>query len=70
MRPPSLYLLFILLFFVQYSLLAQDVTTVTANNEDISDNLDLEAVASVFGTSKDLEYFEKNGTIRKLKYQI
>ncbi len=36
---------------------AQDVTTVRAN-EDISENLDLEAVASVFGDSKDLEDFE------------
>ena len=38
---------------------AQDVTTITASSEDISDNLDLEAVASVFGESKDLEDFEK-----------
>ena len=38
---------------------AQDVTTITANSDDISDNLDLEAVASVFGESKDLEDFEK-----------
>ncbi len=38
---------------------AQDVTTVTASSEDISDNLDLEAVASFFGVSKDLEDFEK-----------
>ncbi|UTW66602.1 hypothetical protein KFE94_00390 [bacterium SCSIO 12643] len=38
---------------------AQDVTTVEATSSDISDNLDLEAVASVFGESKDLEDFEK-----------
>lgn len=37
---------------------AQDVTTVDAVSEDISDNLDLEAVASIFGDSKDLEEFE------------
>lgn len=36
---------------------AQDVTTVRAS-EDISENLDLEAVASLFGESKDLEDFE------------
>lgn len=42
---------------VHASTFAQDVTTVRAN-EDISDNLDLEAVASVFGDSKDLEDFE------------
>jgi len=38
---------------------SQDVTTIQASSEDISDNLDLEAVASVFGDSKDLEDFEK-----------
>ncbi len=42
-----------------FSISAQDVTTIQANNEDISDNLDLEAVASIFGESKDLEDFEK-----------
>ena len=40
-------------------MVAQDVTTITANSDDISDNLDLEAVASIFGESKDLEDFEK-----------
>ncbi|QDO92802.1 DUF3300 domain-containing protein [Formosa sediminum] len=34
-------------------------TTVSAANTDISYNLNLEAVASVFGESKDLEDFEK-----------
>ena len=38
---------------------AQDRTTVTANNSDISDNLDLRAVASIFGDSADLDDFEK-----------
>lgn len=38
---------------------AQDVTTVRANNRDISDNLDLKAVASIFGDSRDLEDFER-----------
>lgn len=38
---------------------AQDVTTVRANNTDISDNLDLRAVASIFGESRDLEDFER-----------
>ncbi len=41
------------------SLNAQDVTTVEATDSDISENLDLEAVASVFGESEDLEDFEK-----------
>lgn len=38
---------------------AQDRTTVTANNSDISDNLDLRAVASIFGDSRDLADFER-----------
>ncbi len=38
---------------------AQDVTTVRANSSDISDNLDLKAVASIFGDSSDLEDFER-----------
>ncbi|MEO0527606.1 MAG: hypothetical protein AAFZ89_10285 [Bacteroidota bacterium] len=38
---------------------AQDVTTVSATSEEISDNLNLEAVASIFGDAKDLEDFEK-----------
>lgn len=49
--------LFALLFAT--SLQAQDVTTVTAKNSDISDNLDLKAVASIFGDSKDLADFEQ-----------
>ena len=44
-----------LLFYV--SSFAQQAT-VTAKNYDISDNLDLQAVASVFGDSKDLADFE------------
>lgn len=38
---------------------AQDRTTVTATSYDISDNLDLRAVASIFGESSDLEDFER-----------
>ena len=38
---------------------AQDKTTVRANSSDISDNLDLRAVATIFGDSKDLEDFEQ-----------
>lgn len=41
------------------SVFAQDRTTVTATNSDISDNLDLRAVASIFGDSKDLNDFEQ-----------
>ncbi len=41
------------------SIFAQDRTTVTATNSDISDNLDLRAVASIFGDSADLVDFER-----------
>ncbi len=41
------------------SIFAQDRTTVTAHNSDISDNLDLRAVASIFGDSRDLPDFER-----------
>ena len=51
--------LLIVLLIAGANLHAQDVTTVKAKDTDISDNLDLEAVASVFGDSKDLEEFEK-----------
>ena len=39
--------------------IAQDKTTVTANSSDISDNLDLKAVASIFGDASNLEDFER-----------
>ncbi|MFK5972677.1 MAG: hypothetical protein QM485_05295 [Flavobacteriaceae bacterium] len=48
-------LLFLAANMVSY---AQDVTTVEALSEEISENLNLEAVASIFGDSKDLEDFE------------
>ncbi len=38
---------------------AQDRTTVNATSSEISDNLDLRAVASIFGDAKDLEDFER-----------
>lgn len=41
------------------SVLAQDKTTVTATNSEISDNLDLRAIATIFGEASDLEDFEK-----------
>jgi len=49
--------LFSLLFAGE--IFAQDVTTVRANNSDISDNLNLQAIASIFGDSRDLEDFER-----------
>jgi hypothetical protein len=38
---------------------AQDRTSVNAMNNEISDNLDLRAVASIFGDSKNLQDFER-----------
>lgn len=54
--------------FIAFGLVAGSVTnaqnnrgnaTVVAQNYDISDNLDLQAVASIFGESRDLEDFER-----------
>jgi hypothetical protein len=39
--------------------MAQEKITVQAQNTDISNNLDLKAVATAFGESKDLQEFEK-----------
>ena len=39
--------------------MAQDKITVEAQTTDISNNLDLKAVATVFGESANLEEFEK-----------
>lgn len=41
------------------SIFAQEKTTVTATNSDISDNLDLRAVATIFGDASNLEDFER-----------
>lgn len=42
-----------------FTVSAQHSVTVNANNYDISDNLDLKAVAYLFGESKSLEVFER-----------
>lgn len=46
-------------FLFQNPMFAQDRTTVNATSNEISDNLDLRAVASIFGDSKDLQDFEQ-----------
>lgn len=46
----------------------QSQTTVYAKNSDISDNLDLRAVASIFGESANLQDFERR--LNDPKYQI
>lgn len=53
----TIFALFATLFATQIQ--AQDMTTVRAKNSDISDNLDLKAVASIFGDSEDLADFER-----------
>ncbi|RZJ72218.1 hypothetical protein [Flavobacterium sp.] len=45
--------------FLATAAFAQDRTTVTATNYDVSDNLDLKAVASIFGDSRNLQDFEQ-----------
>lgn len=51
--------LLVVLLITTTQLSAQQRITVEAQNDDISYNLDLKAVASVFGDSKDLEEFER-----------
>ncbi len=53
-------LLALTLFIGTLSLHAQQRVTVKATSYDISDNLDLEAVASMFGDANNLEDFERN----------
>lgn len=45
--------------FLTYAVNAQDRTIVNAKNSEVSDNLDLRALASIFGDSKNLEDFEQ-----------
>ena len=53
--------IFPVLFFslFAYPALAQDRTTINATSSEISDNLDLRAIASIFGDARDLEDFER-----------
>lgn len=46
-------------FLVQNPIVAQNRTTVNATSNEISDNLDLRAVASIFGDAKNLQDFER-----------
>ncbi|MBD0403768.1 hypothetical protein [Flammeovirga sp. EKP202] len=60
MNLTKLKILILSLFLsIPFMVKAQDVTTVTATDDEISQNLDLEVVAAIFGESKDLEDFEK-----------
>ncbi len=57
----TLVLAALFLFGMPETIVAQrgNTATVVAHTDDISDNLDLQAVASVFGDSNDLEDFER-----------
>ena len=66
MKTKILILSFVTLLFVN-SIHSQTRTTVNASNSEISDNLDLKAVASIFGDSENLEDFEKRLNDPKLK---
>ena len=57
MKSVNAYLILLMLLSVVG--FSQEKGTVNAKSSDISDNLDLEAVASVFGECKDLEEFER-----------
>lgn len=47
------------LLLVPNSMMADETVTVTATNSDISENLDLKMVATLFGQAKDLAAFEQ-----------
>ncbi|WP_448606297.1 hypothetical protein [Paenimyroides ceti] len=60
MKTYKIIFAFFLLLGTQFVTAQRNSTaTVVAKNYDISDNLDLQAVASVFGDARDLEDFEK-----------
>lgn len=45
-------------FLLPCSIMADELVTITATSTDISENLDLKTVATLFGQAKDLEQFE------------
>ena len=47
------------ILFSTWMLHADETVTVTATSSDISENLDLKTVATLFGQAKDLEQFEQ-----------
>ncbi|KAF2517096.1 hypothetical protein [Flavobacterium foetidum] len=66
MKAKLLFLALLTLGFSSSNLHSQ--TTVYAKNSDISDNLDLRAVASIFGESANLQDFERR--LNDPKYQL
>jgi hypothetical protein len=69
MKTKIIILSFFTLLFVN-SIYSQTRTTVNASNSEISDNLDLKAVASIFGDSKNLEDFENRLNNPKYKKAV
>ena len=63
----KLITLAIFVVLVANQVFAQDKTTVNATSSEISDNLDLRAVASIFGDSEDLSDFERRLNDPKLQ---
>lgn len=57
--PLTRNILFLTCLILLNQVYSQDRTTIEAKNADISDNLDLEAVASIFGECEDVEDFER-----------
>ncbi len=53
-----MFLLMACLAFMSWTVRADETVTVTAISTDISENLDLKTVATLFGQAKDLEEFE------------
>jgi len=58
MKTTTTIIRFLFMALLSTSMFAQDKTTVRANSSDISDNLDLRAIASIFGDASNLEDFE------------
>lgn len=54
----KMIIILVLQFIGSQVVFPQDITTVEATSRDISENLDLEAIASIFGESENLEDFE------------
>ena len=59
MKPLKITGLFVVILMLTTQCAAQRTYTVQAENNDISNNLDLKAVATAFGESKNLEEFEQ-----------
>ena len=63
----KLQLAFVIATFFAFQMSGQNTTTISATNSDISDNLDLTAVSSIFGESENLNDFERRLNDPKLQ---